>query len=266
LLNNAATDIKISIKIFDQNPVIRKDLFQDIPSCIYEHLFWDWQNSPTLYKNRSINLAKEDYILILSDNVLLSSGWDKKVLDFIEDNNVVVSGSGPIKIEQKNNFYIKKELGISNNFIKNNFIDRSFIFAKTKTLKEKTKYPRYIKYNGEEEIISAELFTNGIDIFSAPSDTYSTIGDSTLESLYVPFSLNHNYNSAIELFKTGKNSFISLLDGVRSIDEFNKYHNDVFLTLFPLPFHTNDVEYNPLKLNFQSVDARKFVARTKAIH
>ena len=98
------------------------------------------------------------------------------------------------------------------------------------------------------------------------SNFYSYSGPRTLETLYVPFSINHNYNEAIELLQTGKNNFHSIIGREKTIKDFSEYHNFDFNLLHKLPFCTNDVEYDPEKLNFNKVDARRYVATTKAIH
>ena len=114
--------------------------------------------------------------------------------------------------------------------------------------------------------MSLNIFTAGNNIYCAPSEIFTKVGKPTIEELYAPFSINHNYNEVVELLHHGSNSFIDLRSKVRSVKDFAKFHDIDFLNLKKLPFQTNDVAYDPADMNFNSVDARRFVARTKAIH
>lgn len=265
LINNSSKDIELSIHLIDQHPLNRKDQLTKDYKIRYSHVFWDWQISPCLYKKDAILFSKSKYIMLLSDNVILNQNWDKELINYVDDQDIVVSGNKSIEIKAKNLFYINKEKIETNQFVITNFIDRELIFAKTDTLK-KIKYPSYLKYNGEEELLSLLFYINNINIFAAPTHIYGLIGENALETYYAPFSLNHNYNEVIRIFKNYNNKYSDYSYYKDKIKNFSDYHNFDFSSLFPLPFLTNDVEYNPENLNFNKVDARKFVARTKAIH
>lgn len=262
---NSSGKRKINVVLMDQHPLIREKLFADFPNLYYNHIFWDIQISPLFYKNDAVNHSKSKYILILGDNVLLNKDWDEELINFVVKTNAVVSGNKKVSISHDSLFYLKKSLTESESFALTNFIDRDFIFFEKDNFK-KFAYPTYLKYNGEEEALSLSVFASGTDIYCSPSQTITKVGKSTIEELYVPFSINHNYNEVVQLLHTGSNSFNDGSSWSRSIKDFSDFHGIDFLNINRLPFQTNDVDYDPANMNFNSVDARRFVARTKAIH
>jgi len=262
---NSSGKRKINVVLMDQHPLIREKLFADFPNLYYNHIFWDIQVSPLFYKNDAVNHSKSKYILILGDNVLLNKDWDEELINFVVKTNAVVSGNKKVSISHDSLFYLKKSLTESESFALTNFIDRDFIFFEKDNFK-KFAYPTYLKYNGEEEALSLSVFASGTDIYCSPSQTITKVGKSTIEELYVPFSINHNYNEVVQLLHTGSNSFNDGSSWSRSVKDFSDFHKIDFLNINSLPFQTNDVSYDPANMNFNSVDARRFVARTKAIH
>jgi len=253
----------VNIVLWDQNPLDRKKIFNNV---IYNHIFWDQITSPSVYKNLSIKKYNYDYILFLSDNVLLSNNWDEKIINLLNNKNIILSGNSKFKINKKNFYSIEKEnIESINDITITNFIDKSFIFGNRKTFEE-IYFPPYIKYFGEEEVLSIDIFSKGIDIYAVPTEIYSKVLPDLITEIYVPFSLNHGYNHALSLFKNNKNQFIDLTQRKRTVKDFCNFHNFMFNSLNYLPFFTDDVQYDPYGLNFDKVDARRFVARTKAIH
>lgn len=264
LIANSSGKYDIGIGVIDQHPLDRKDLFIKEIGVGYRHIFWDFITNPNSYLYSNTMNSPSDYFLVLGDNILLPQNWDEKLISSYVDGTIL-SGQSKIKLKQKNLFYLEKEYIQSNNVEMTQYINRDFIFGERLVMK-RLNFPDYIKYNGVEEILSLELFTKGIDIYSMPSDFYSITNVSTLETLYVPFSINHNYNEAIDLLQTGKNKFHSIVNRERTIKDFSEYHEFDFMLLNKLPFDTNDVLYDPEKLNFNRVDARRYAATTKAIH
>lgn len=265
VLANSSGKRAINIVLMDQHPLVREKLFADFPNLYYNHIFWDIQVSPLFYKNYAVNHSKSKYILILGDNVLLNKDWDEQLISFVAKTNAVVSGNKKVSISHDSLFYLKKSLTESESFALTNFIDRDFIFFEKDKFK-KFGYPTYLKYNGEEEALSLSVFASGTDIYCSPSQTLTKVGKPTIEELYVPFSINHNYNEVVELLHTGANIFNDGSSWSRSVKDFSDFHKVDFLNINSLPFQTNDVSYDPANMNFNSVDARRFVARTKAIH
>jgi hypothetical protein len=265
LLKNSSGKRKIKVIVSDQHPLNRRELFSNNKDCMYFHIFWDFVSSPCKHKNNFIKNNLSKYSLILGDTVLLPENWDESLISFVEDKNIIVSGSGGVILSLENIFFLKKEKSYTDNFSITNYINRDFIFGLTSDLSE-IKYPTYLKYHGEEEALSIKAFTKGIDIYSAPFGFYSKASEDNIDKIYVPFSLTHNYNEIISLLKNGENSFENINGMSRSVEEFNSFHNEIFKSLNNLPFHTNDVEYDPQALSFNKVDARRYLGNTKAIH
>ena len=264
LLNNLSGEYDVGIGVIDQHPLDRSESFIKELGVGYRHIFWDFITNPNSYLYSNAINSPSDYFLILNDNILMPKNWDKELVNSYIPNTVL-SGQGGIKLKFKNLFYLDKDILETESTSKTNYINRDFIFAERLVMR-KLNFPDYIKYNGVEEILSLELFTKGVDIYSMPSKFYSTTGPRTLETLYVPFSINHNYNEAIDLLQTGRNKYHSILNREKTIQDFADFHKINFMELNKLPFDTNDVNYDPEKLNFNRVDARRYTATTKAIH
>ena len=265
LNENSSNLNSVNIAIVDQHPLDRRQSFKNEFDCVYSHVFWDYQTTPMLYKNRAINFSRSKYLLILSDNILMSKNWDEVLINQVNNTDSFISGNSKVELLNENLFYLKVNKENTDSFNITNFIDRSMIFAKTDAFK-KISYPDYLKYNGEEEAMSLDIFTQGMDIYSAPTNLYNKMGKTAIEEHYVPFSINHNYNEVIDLLHNGQNSYVNFNNRTRSLQDFYQFHNFDFKKLNRLPFQTNDVEYSPENLNFNMVDSRKFVAKTKAIH
>jgi len=247
LVSNTSESIKITV--FDQHPIDRFELF---PKQIdYNHIIWDSQTSPCELKADILNQSSSDYFLIISDDTVLPSLWDKECKKFLNNKNIVLSGQGQLYLTQKDPFSIAQERSISVNYSKATFVDRNFIFAKTEILK-KVSYPFTMKYFGEEELLSLNLYKQNIDIFSCPSNFYKDLNERTVENKYTTFSKEHNYNNFITDLKNAP-------------FEFLVEHNIAKADLNELPYQTNDVSYDPYMLDFQQVDARKFIEDTKVI-
>lgn len=261
LIDKSSGFNNLSFQVFDQFPLTRSEYFLNIPNFQYIHIFWDHIKSPCKYKSSSIKNSNHDYVLILSDNVLLTKNWDEELIKFVGNRHVVVSGTGIPEIHHDGIYYLKKEYLSSQSISQTDFINRDFIFAQVVTLKL-IEYPDYLKYNGEEETLSIMLFTNDIPIYSFPSNFYETIGERFIESTYHTFSKDHNYNEFISLLKNGNNKYIHLK---KSISEWLSRYNISSDYIKPLPFPNNDVEYDPQVSPFDKIDSRKFMTKVNYI-
>jgi hypothetical protein len=251
LLENTKNDIFISV--FDKNTINRKKAFSEDrykKDLSYTHISWDEIIGPAEYKGNSLNSTEAEYSLLVSDDTVVSKFWDEKLMSFLLDADTVVSGQGGLSIEKKDLFFFIQNREDSLDFTLTQFIDKNFIFGKTK--KMKNLYPIETKYYGEEEAFSLNLFNKNIDIYSAPTGTYTDLQVKNLETEYVPFSLEHNYNSVINSYKQASENFLN-------------FHNIPRDSLFFLPYDSNDVEYNPDLLDFQELDSRKFLFDIKGI-
>ena len=257
LISNTASDI--SVNIYDQHPIDRKEKFLDIN---YTHVFWDKIKSPCEYKAEFLINNSDDYVLILSDDVVVSKNWDIKLIDFIKDKNIIVSGMGNSVIKKTNNFYYEIESTYSDQFLISNIANTNFMFAH-KDIWNKFSYPYYLKYHGEWLGLSLNAFRQNIDIYSAPSDIYSDLGERTIETLYTPFSKDHKYNKLMSDLKFGEDNENNKY--YRTSAQFLNFHNIDREAINLLPYENNDVLYEPTNLNFQDVDHRKFLERVNRI-
>jgi hypothetical protein len=266
LIANKSGKHSISITISDQNPIDRSATFRkDSGVDFYQHIFWDWIYGPAVYKARVIHNNMSDYMLIISDDVMLSKDWDSNLVDFVGDKDIVVSGNYRPELEIDKLFFIKKIKHFENEYVKTNMIDRNLLFANKKIV-WKLRYPEYLKYHGEEESLSIGLFCMGFDIYSAPESLYRDMNVRTIENTYAPFSLLHNYNLAVDLITTGKNRYTDTkLIGDRKIQEFYDFFDFDFKKLKRLPFIKDDVLYDPESLAMNKISAERYVATTKAI-
>ena len=251
ILQNTKHDFRITV--FDQNPIDRSRVFMD-ERISYTHIVWDIIHSPCEYKAHAIyNDLTAKYVLIMSDDIILSDGWDAKAIELVESGYSVLSGNGRARLRLKGKNFIGLSYDYDDEVTLSNYIDRNFIFTKLKTW-DNISYPHFLKYNGEPEALSINFLRSGVDIYSLPSHAYSSLDHKTLETIYVPFSINHNYNDAVEMLRS--------LDGERLLSKFGLDAKEVH----PLKYPKNDVLYNPYELKFQGVDARKFISKIKSIY
>lgn len=260
LFNN--TDGELSIHLIDQHPLNRPHLFEEYYNVNYQQITWDYIYGQCFYRGNALKKTKNDYVLMLSDDVIVSKGWDTKLIDFINDRSIFISGSGTPTIFQKDPFSIKAKFIPSSDFSLTQYIDKNFIFA-SRSLFKSIRYPEFLKYNGEAELLSIEIFTRGLDIYSCPEGIYQDLMVRTIDNLYVPFSKDHNYNTFIDKIRSDTSSVAP--NYARPVKEFLMYHNIDNNSIYPLPYPTNDVDYDPNNMAFDKVDGRRFIAGTKAI-
>jgi hypothetical protein len=247
ILNN--TDNPVRITIYDQHPLLREDLFAD-DRISYNHIFWDHIHSPGSYKVKVLDKTSADYVLLISDDYVVSPGWDTLCIKQLETNhNSLVSGIGKPLIRTKDLFSIKAEYENSTCFENTSYVTKDFIFGRSKVILS-IPYPSEVKYFGENELLSYRFFKNKTQVFSAPSGVAHYLNEKTLESKYKTFSLEHRYNI---IFKEISNDFwISI--------GFDK------TPIVPLPYTNDDVMYNPSNTHFDDLDSRKFISNVKAIY
>lgn len=247
------TKSNITVYVFDQHPILRDKLFTQ-SNVKYEHIFWDYITSPCIHKQKIIKESNADYVLIMSDDILVKDGWDESLINFVDKHDHVVSGAGKLSITKKDLFSFKKDYEEFNSFMYSAWVDRNFIFGKLEHF-NKIEYPVHLKYFGEEEYLSAAWHLENVKVYTAPSKTYQDLSVRTIENLYVPYSTEHNYNSVVDLFKN--------TDGLKHIldcynIDINNWHR--------LPYERNDVSYDAFSLEFDDVDSTRYVAKVSAIY
>lgn len=259
---NVSGENVVNIYILDQSPLIKNDYYDAIKNVSYKHKFWDYPYGQSLYRFETARNTEEEYILILSDNILLSKNWDYELIKNYK-NNSVISGQG-VPVINNNNFYLYNSPADRDTFGFSNFVDKDFIFI-SRELFNNTNYPTFLKYNGESEYLSLYWFTRGIEIYSCPTNFYIKSGRNAIDHIYVPYSKDHNYNEIIKVIKGKDSKFISLGDK-NTVESFLSYHNIDIETLSELPYQTNDVEYDCYNNPFDKLDGRKFIGHLHYIY
>lgn len=265
LIQKSSKKNKIYIHVLDQSTLTKQDHFDKIFDLTYNHIFWDKIKGPCYYKNNILKESKFSYTLFLSDNIFLSENWDEYLLNNLTNKYSIISGKNITTLQNDGPFYISKKEIISDQKNKTYFVNRDLIFGHTETLQQ-IGYPWYMKYYGEEEILSVLCFTNNIKIDSCPNYFYQKRGSDTIKELYTTFSKYHNYNEMIYLFKNKKNKYIDIDQPlIPDISFFFKMHDIDPNLLNPLPFSLNDVEYDPDVSNFDDIDSKKFMTKINYI-
>jgi len=236
------------IYIIDQNPIIRKSMFEEYDFIRYQHVNWDSQMGEAYYRDFAIKKAYGEYILIISDDILLQPNWDLDLVSFMGNRNLLISGSGSSKVFHKDDFFLSRASDYSENFTLSNYIDRNFIFFRrtmllaNEDLEVQLSYPTNVKYYGQEEILSLDLFCKGIEIYSSPSSMYIDSKTRNMENLYCPFSIEHNYDMFVKLIKNGTDKVLP--NNTNSVLSFLKFHSINLDKINKIPFQNNDVGYN----------------------
>lgn len=251
---------KPHVIVIDQHPLDRQEKFSGAEAFTYEHVFWDKIKSPCIYKRSfafsdNTNVPEAEYTMMLSDDFVLTDGWDLVIKEFLDSNpDTIVSGFGGGKAEVKDKYYLKRNFVNSESFTQTSYIDSKFIVTKTDTLK-RTDYPALeTKYYGESELLSVWAYEKNVRVFSAPTTIMpKDLGQRPLEKLYTPFSIEHNYNSAIDALRQRMPSFFT-------------DNNIKPESLKRLPYQVDDVLYDPFNLEMTEITQERFIASTKAIY
>lgn len=240
-----------NVTVYDQNPINRKEIFSSYKRVSYNHIFWDWQTSPVVYKAAGVNGFESEYTAIISDDVLMKPGWFEAASQIIDSAGPqsMISGFGKTSFFIKDLFTLGVLSEVSAEFNITKVVDPTFIFGKSADL-GLIKYPKEIKYFGEAELLSFESFLIKLKIFSMPSSFYENLNQKTLENKYKTFSLYHGYNRIFEVIS----------------QDFWQYLGYEACPIKRLPYNPNDVYYNPNQTQFDQIDGRKFLSGIKAIY
>jgi hypothetical protein len=254
-----------SLEVFEQHPIDHTLYFDNINECSYEHKIWDDIAGPTIKRTEKIlnRIDNASHICILTPDIKLSDGWDTDLINFIKDDNKVVSGFGLIHVEHKDIFSLKASYKNSDVFNRSQFITKNFIFAKSNAFRN-IRMPDFLKYAGEDEYWTLAFMSQGYSIFSAPNSLGIDSGFRSIENTYHTFSAEHNYNIVVDLLH--KKDLEDYKIKPEAVDEFLMVHGLDSEKIHRLPYQTNDVIYNPYNLKMHDVDARRFIAGTKAVY
>ena len=268
VFETASSDI--FLHLIDQHPLKRAKQFIEYKHFHYRHVFWDHIFGPPFYKVEAFNERPDDnlYMAFIGEDVELKPGWDIAAINFLKEKNnlAFVSGQGRRGFVHKDKYFLEQTQEDSSIFTLSQAIDRQFIMFHSDLI-GKFRYPTDIKYYGEEELLSIELFTSGFDIWSMPSGTYVDDKERFCENNYAPFSIEHNYDKFVRGFANLDDRLFSEYEGrLRSVDDFAQFHGLDRSAIKPLPFPRNDVEYDPNALVFQDTGGERFIAHVTAIY
>jgi hypothetical protein len=206
---------------------------RDVHNVTYYHINWENRHHRAHFRNRLL-YGDFDYFLSISDNVILTNGWDDKCIKAI-DNNTVLSGAGIPKLNI-NKFFIEEAWEHSTQSTISCWVDKDFIFLPrdlTPLIHHSYDVVDYI----EAPQLTLALNKNNITIKSLPSSVYTK--NTLIKMEYDPCSKYHGHNSFVKRLNAGE--FDTKM--------FNDFHNIKIENMKELPFETDDVPYKKPKLN-----------------
>lgn len=277
LMEKWSGKIFLFIHWHDQNGVDRSKLLIDLVNkydmCngAYFPIHWDDIDGAVNYKDLRLKATFGGrYHLTITPGTMVEQDWDLKLINFVRDKNVIVSGNKQVSLKNKNIFFAEKHFLDINDFTLTNYIDRNFIFGNVimmkKSLMGTYNFPGWLKYYGEEEALSLQYFCDNIQIFAAPENIVKINRYSTLDDFnyYVPFSKYHNYNELLRIFKDGENKIVGKID-LNKIKGFIDFHNFDFSNLKYLPFSTNDVDYRITDSSYDKINGNRFIKQIRRV-
>lgn len=261
----ANTHSRHSIEVFDQHPIDHRKEFESIDDCAYEHKIWDDIAGPTIKRTEKISnrMHNATHVCVLTPDSIVSPNWDLELLKLSDQKRAVFSGNGKAVVTNKDLFSLKVSYLQFNESIKNQFVTKNFIFAESSAF-HNIRMPDFLKYAGEDEYWTLAFMSQGYDIYSVPTHVYSDTHYRSVENTYHTFSAEHNYNIVVDLLNKIDLDNYKIFEW--AVDEFFLFHNIQPGSIKRLPYSTNDVGYNPYDLKMHDVDARRFIAGTKAVY
>ena len=262
------TDNDFEINIIDQNSLNRKSSFAYDERIKYKHVPWDHQYGLGYFHNEFLQTVQAEYVMLLSDEAMLSKGWDSELINHAEDRDIVFSGNGPVSVSYKDLFSFDVTTKPSDTSEITNWVSRYSLFGKLELIK-RIDYPNSLKYYGYSELCSLQFFRHGIEVHSIPKSIYTDLETRNLEKYYAPFSLEHNYNLMVdELYPDRGVNRDEFLLYKKFLPDFLKFHG-IQEKLIKLPYPTNDVDYDPNMLEVISatsnVQRQRFTNNAKGI-
>lgn len=258
LVMNHSKNTDLEIHIYDRNNMHRSKYFYDIR---YNHIVWDSTESNFTFRDEFADSVSGDYIFIIQGSKTFSKDWDTELINLL-DNNEVISGNHAIDfINENHKFFATYKKEIINKKTLTNWIDPSFIFTSFDIFKKMPSLAK-LKYHGEQEVLSAYCFANNIKIFGISTNFIIELDDPIYKQDYIPFSLNHNYNYVIDMFKGKENIFFNDFLNIEKFEENLKYN---FSKLSYHPFPANDIEYST-ETSIDDLDGERFFGGINSIY
>jgi hypothetical protein len=245
--------------VYDQTNVNREDKFDR--SIIYNHIIWDRRGSRFRYRDLVINHNNTDYTLIVNGSVSFEKDWDTRLIDLVDSDKDVVSGFGKYVFDENYKFFPSYTVQSSDSVLETGWVSKHFMFTKSINLKSILDIS-FLKYNGEEVMLSLSCKENGLKVYSLPTDSVSVLDIDLEEHDYIPFSKNHNYNLVIDTVQNGSNRFGISKSSVERLSEQIGYD---LSKLSRLPYPTNDEEYDPI-MNIDSFQESRFAENFRSLY
>jgi hypothetical protein len=277
LINKRSKKVFIFVHWHDQNALDRSQLLVDLINSNdlcngdYFHINWDNNEGAVEYKDLRLKATfGGKYHMTITPGTVLEKDWDLKLISYVEGKNIVVSGNKKINFDNSKRFFVNKTFTPISDYTVTNYIDRNFIFGNVVLMKNSMlgsyNFPGWLKYYGEEEILSLQYFRDKIQIVAAPDSLVKVTEYTTLEDFdyYVPFSKYHNYNKALKIFKEGNNSIVGKIDR-QTVDSFCRAVGFDFTRLSYLPFPHNDVEYKVATTSYDKLGGRRFIKQINKV-
>jgi hypothetical protein len=271
LMNKRSMEVFVFVHWHDQNGLDRSKLLEDLinsqDACNgdYFPIHWDNNEGAVSYRDNRLKVTfGGKYHMTITPGTTLEKNWDLNLINAVKDKRIVISGNKRIKLDNSKKFFVNKTFEPISDYTVTNYIDKNFIFGNVVMMKSSSLgdylFPGWLKYYGDEEILSLQYFKDNIEIVAAPETVLNTSNYSTLEDFnyYVPFSKYHNYNEALRIFKEGHNHIVGAIDK-EIIENFSKAINFDFSSLSYLPFPHNDVTYSVSTTSYDRLGGRRFI-------
>jgi hypothetical protein len=257
LISNQSGQNKIVVSVYDQTNIAREEKFS---SDFYQHVRWDRIESSYTFLNNSINSAETDYFMYVEGAVYFQPGWDLELVMGHAGRNVIISGNAGVHFQKESNFYPPYKSFESSTANITNWISHDFIFMDTNLFK---MFPdiSLLKYIGLEDVFSLYAAHLDIRVQSIPSAWCKRIDGGIFSIDYVPFSLKHNYNLVVDLYKEKQNVFFNDIFCVARLSNLVGFD---FSTLSYLPYAHNDISYNP-EMKIDNISAERFSQNIRSI-
>lgn len=258
ILKNSSGVNDISVNVIDKNNLDRSENFKDIS---YSHEMWDSVKNKFTSRNDIVKSTHGEYLLYVDGSKTFIEDWDIKLIDLL-GNNEVLSGTNQVTfLNSDHKFFTTYSKDSVKEKTLTKWIDGSFIFTTFDIFKD---FPILdsLRYRGESEVLSLHCFAKSLRIFAIPENYIVSTGRDILDYDYVPFSVNHNYNYVIDLFKGKENIFFKENVDIRSFENYMLYD---FSKLSYHPFPENDIDYDPVT-SIDDIDGTRFFGGIKSIY
>lgn len=242
LKNNESGTNKIVYHVYDQNNINREHIFKNIEGVVYNFVNWNDYCGISFYRNKVILSDLSDFYMEVSSLKSIEPDWDVFLVNSI-NGKMVISGTGSVKIKI-DDYFIKKEVKTSTDFVLTNYIDMSFIFMVGKFPILFNKLTN-LKSVGQDLFLSLILINNNYEIYSLPNKFCST--GSFDYKIYRPYSIYHGYNKMIMFFRS------------YNTEMFKNVHGIDLKNMSKMPYQVDDVEYNNAVTNLSHLDEGRFL-------